>query len=68
MIVKGQKFICKKSLDFDNFFKVGNIYELIYVDNEKEIIEVCLKFDGISKMIPLNKIKENFNPIKLSKK
>jgi hypothetical protein len=60
MIVKGQKFICRKDIQYNDFFKSGQIYEIVYVDNETERIEICLRKENESSMIDIDSFKKNF--------
>jgi hypothetical protein len=67
MIVKGQKFICKKSPNSDDFFKIDYIYEIVYVDNERERIEICLRNENKTSMIDIDSFNKMFIKYQLKK-
>ena len=66
MLKKGQKFICIEN--HKDFFREGDIYEMIYLDNEKPIVQVCLKKDNIDKIIDIDILRTKFTPYDKRKK
>ena len=57
MIKKGKQFIC---IQGNTFFEKGHIYEIVYIDNEKPIIEVHLKSDNKNLVIDIETFRKKF--------
>lgn len=75
-MIKGNKLICKETIK-DKFmgnvlFEKDKVYEVLYVDNEKIVTEICLnhnldiKYGGSYKYktFPLEWVAKNFKIIK----
>ena len=66
---KGQKLICKKTIDNSlvmPLFKEGQEYEVLYVDHEKPHISVCLNhalYANEYGSFPLEWVRKNFKEI-----
>jgi len=66
---KGQKLICKKTIDNKlgmPLFKEGQEYEVLYVDHEKPHISVCLNhalYANEYSSFPLEWVRKNFKEI-----
>ncbi len=66
MIKKGQQFLCLENNK--DFFQKGDIYEVVYIDNEKPAIQVCLKKDNLTKIIDFDTFRTKFTPYDKRKK